>query len=80
MKIDREQVRRRMLRQEIQTFTELADRLGISKQALSAWFRGGPFSSNNLAALCKILQCTPNDILILEDGPNVMAPALVTVG
>jgi DNA-binding Xre family transcriptional regulator len=74
MKIDREQVRRRMLRQEIQTFSELADKLGISRQALSAWFKGGPFASTSLAALCRILQCTPNDILILEDGPNAMAP------
>lgn len=80
MKIDREQVRRRMLHQEIQTFSELADRLGISKQALSAWFRGRPFSSANLAALCKILQCTPNDILILEDVPNALAPVAVLVG
>jgi DNA-binding Xre family transcriptional regulator len=79
MKIDREQVRRRMLRQEIQTFTELADKMGISKQALSQWFKGGPFASTNLAALCKILQCTPNDILILDDAPNVMAPALMAV-
>lgn len=75
MKIDREQVRRRMMHQEIQTFTELADRLGISKQALSAWFRGGPFSSANLAALCRLLQCTPNDILILVEDPNALAPA-----
>jgi DNA-binding Xre family transcriptional regulator len=78
MRIDREQVRRRMLRQEIQTFTELAARLGVSKQALSAWFGGGPFSSANLALLCKTLECTPNDILILDDVPNALALAGIT--
>jgi DNA-binding Xre family transcriptional regulator len=79
MRIDKEQVRRRMLRQEIQTFTELAKHMGISRQALSAWFYGGPFSSTSLALLCQTLKCTPNDILILEDSPNALAPALMAV-
>jgi DNA-binding Xre family transcriptional regulator len=74
MRINKEQVRRRMLRQEIQTYAELARHMNISRQALSEWFAGGSFSSSSLATLCKILKCTPNDILILDDGPNVTAP------
>jgi len=63
-----------MLRQEIATFAELARHMGVTRQAISEWFAGGSFSSSSLAALCKILKCTPNDILILEDDPNVTAP------
>jgi DNA-binding Xre family transcriptional regulator len=74
MRIDRERVRQLMLRQGFQTFTELADHLGISKQAMSAWFGGGAFSSGNLEQLCRALKCTPNDILVM-DAPNSLAPA-----
>ena len=77
MRIDREQVRQRMLRQGFQTFTELAEHMNVSKQAMSAWFGGGAFSSANLALLCQTLQCTPNDILIMEESPNSLAPALI---
>lgn len=79
MRVDREQVRQRMLRQGFQTFSELARHMDISRQALSAWFYGGSFSSTNLALLCQTLKCTPNDILILEECPNVTAPALMAV-
>lgn len=74
MRIDREQVRQRMLRQGFQTFTELAAHIGVSKQTMSLWFGGAPFASANLALLCKTLKCTPNDILIMDDAPNVTAP------
>lgn len=77
MRVDKEQVRQRMLRQGFQTFSELAKAMDISRQALSAWFYGGPFSSTNLALLCQILKCTPNDILIMDDAPNALAPVLV---
>lgn len=76
MRIDREQVRQRMLRQGYQTFTELAAAMNVSKQAMSAWFGGGSFSSANLALLCQLLQCTPNDILVMDDVPNALAPIL----
>ena len=79
MRIDREQVRQRMLRQGFQTFAELARHMNVSRQALSEWFSGGAFSSSNLALLCQTLKCTPNDILILEDSPNALAPALAGV-
>lgn len=77
MQIDRERVRRLMLKQGIQTFTELATHLGVSKQTLSAWFGGGPFSSVNLNKLCQVLDCTPNDVLVFgEEVPNGEAPVL----
>jgi DNA-binding Xre family transcriptional regulator len=75
MRIDREQVRQRMLRQGFQTFTELAAHIGVSKQTMSLWFGGSPFASANLALLCKTLKCTPNDILIMDEVPNSLALA-----
>ena len=72
MRIDREQVRQRMLRQGFQTFTELAGHMGLTRQALSEWFGGGSFSSSSLALLCQTLKCTPNDILILDEAPNAV--------
>src|SRR5690606_21047299 len=78
MRIDRESVRQLMLRQGIQTFSELAERLGVTKQTVSLWFGGGAFSSGSLEALCRELKCTPNDVLVFDD-PNAMAPALEKV-
>jgi DNA-binding Xre family transcriptional regulator len=61
--IDRAKVKSQMKREKIQTFAELADQIGVRRQAPSKWFSGGPFHSDNLAALCKALRCTPNDVL-----------------
>jgi len=76
MRIDREKVRQLMLRQGFQTFSELAPAVGISRQTLSSWFGGKEFVSGNLNQLCRVLQCTPNDVLAMEDAPKALAPAL----
>ena len=66
MRIDRYKVRQQMSKRGIRTFSELAVRIGVSKQALSRWFGGLSFSSQSLEALCVELECTPNDILTFD--------------
>jgi len=72
MRIDRWKVKQQMKIVGIRTFGELAERVGVSQAAMSAWFRGAAFSSGSLEALLRELQCTPNDILTLD--PNRLAP------
>lgn len=74
MRIDRWKVRQEMERANIGTFRELAEMIGVSQQAVSAWFRGAGFTSENLAALCYALDCQPGDILTLD--PNRVAPGV----
>jgi DNA-binding Xre family transcriptional regulator len=72
MRIDRWKVKQQMKIVGIRTFGELAERVGVSQAAMSAWFRGAAFSSGSLESLLRELQCTPNDILTLD--PNLLAP------
>ena len=72
MRIDRWKVKQLMKQSGIKTFGELAERIGVSQAAMSAWFRGAAFSSASLEALVRELHCTPNDILTLD--PNRLAP------
>ncbi len=71
MQIERWKVQREMKRVRIKTIKELAARIGVSQQTMSAWFRGAAFTSQNLEALCRELQCWPNDVLTLD--PNRVA-------
>ena len=66
MRIDRWKVKQQMKAKNIRTFGELAERVGVSQAAMSAWFRGESFSSGSLEALCRELECTPNDVLTLD--------------
>lgn len=86
MRIDRWKVKQQMNRAGIATFGELAERVNVAPQTVSAWFRGMGFSSDTLEALCRELNCTPNDILTLDpiatDAPNevaLVADALVRI-
>lgn len=74
MRIDRWKVKQQMKAVGIRTFGELAERIGVSQAAMSAWFRGEAFSSGSLEALVRELNCTPNDILTLD--PNQTAPVV----
>lgn len=76
MKLLRFKILELMEREGISTQKNLADRIGVTQQALSAWMRGGTFTVDNLAALCVELKCSPNDILSLpkECAPNPMIP------
>jgi DNA-binding Xre family transcriptional regulator len=69
MRIDRWKVKQQMNRAGIATFGELAERVEVTPQTVSAWFRGMGFSSETLAALCRVLGCTPNDILTIDPVP-----------
>lgn len=61
--IVKEKVRAQMKKRRIRRFTHLAEDMDVSRQTLSTWFNGGPFSSPNLDALVCVLDCTPNDVL-----------------
>lgn len=63
MKLLRIKVLELMEREGIDTQKDLAERVGVTQQALSAWMRGGSFTIENLSALCVELNCSPNDIL-----------------
>ena len=54
---------------------QLAERLGVSKMAVSHWERGQQVPSvARLIELCAALECTPNDLL-MPDGES--DPALL---
>lgn len=63
MKLLRLKVLELMEREGIATQKDLAERVGVTQQALSAWMRGGSFTIENLSTLCVELNCSPNDIL-----------------
>lgn len=77
MRIDRWKVKQQMNRIGIATFGELAQQIGVAPQTLSAWFgaRLG-FSSDTLETLCRVLDCTPNDVLTIDPVPNSQAPVV----
>lgn len=77
MKLNRFRVLELMENAGYKTQNELADAIGVSRQALSSWLRGGTFTVENLAALCSALGCTPNDVLNLQSLPKVTAPASI---
>lgn len=63
LRIDRSKVMHQMGRAGFSTFTALAVAIGVTNQTLSNWFNGDSFSSPNLDALIRVLDCTPNDVL-----------------
>ena len=69
LRIDRWKVQQQMKRNGIKTFGELADRVGVAQQTMSAWFRGMGFTSETLERLCNVLDCTPNDVLTHDPKP-----------
>jgi DNA-binding Xre family transcriptional regulator len=74
MRLNRYRVLEYMDRAGFATQGELADALGVSRQALSQWLKGSTLTLDNLGALCQLLHCTPNDILVLNSAPKVLAP------
>jgi DNA-binding Xre family transcriptional regulator len=66
VKLDVRAVRVRMAEQGIDTLSELAARLDLSKNATSALLSGKSAPSlDTIGRLCEVLDCTPNDILRL---------------
>lgn len=82
MRIDRWKVKQQMNRVGIKTFGDLAALIGVAPQTMSAWFgaRLG-FTSETLETICRVLDCTPNDVLTIDPDPNALAPVaeLVTM-
>ena len=73
IRIDRWKVQQQMKHAGIKSFGELAQLVGVAPQTVSAWFGGRlGFTSESLAALCSVLNCTPNDILTID--PKTVAP------
>lgn len=63
MRLNRFRVREYMAKRHILRQKDLADKIGVTAQALSGWMNGEPFTLDNLGVLCRVLGCTPNDIL-----------------
>lgn len=61
--IAKDKVKTQMRKKKVKRFTDLAEEMDTTKQTLSNWFVGGQFSSPNLDALVRVLDCTPNDVL-----------------
>lgn len=75
--LDRFKVFEFMARNRIESQTELAARLGVTRQALSGWLTGKDKpSTDKLIALCQELNCTFNDIVILPKENALRAQIL----
>lgn len=50
--------------------TDIARATGLSRQAVYAWLNGNmrEVRLDNLAAMCRFLDCRPGDLLVLDDG------------
>jgi DNA-binding Xre family transcriptional regulator len=67
--IDKYKVLEFMARKRISKQTELASRLGVTRQSLSNWLTGKDKpTTDNLIALCQELECTFDDIVIIPKG------------
>lgn len=76
VRIERWKVQREMQANGIETFKDLAERVGVTPQTMSAWFRGAAFTSQNLEALCRVLKCEPGDILTIDPNRVALAGAM----
>lgn len=75
--LDRFKVLEFMARNRIANQTELAGRLGVTRQALSGWLTGKEKpSTDKLIALCQELNCTFNDIVVLPKE-NALGPQIL---
>lgn len=76
MKLDVKAVKILMIEREIETQAELAKRLDMSVNTVSEMFLGKRKPSlDTIGALCRVLECRPNDILKSEN-PDTQSVAL----
>lgn len=75
MRLDKEKIENRMTAAGISTHRELAERMGISREALSRFISGvyNP-SWETMESMCNVLGCRVDD-LVAYDRPKVAAPA-----
>lgn len=65
MKLDRFRVKELMAVNRLETQSDLATALGVSRQVLNGWMRGHTLPSrDNLFRLCALLGCTVDEIVI----------------
>lgn len=75
MELDIRAIKVLMAQRGIETQRELAAMVGLSDNAISELFLGKRIPSlETVGALCRVLACTPNDILIVS-APKAQAPA-----
>ncbi|MCB0070313.1 MAG: helix-turn-helix transcriptional regulator [Caldilineaceae bacterium] len=75
MRLDKLKIEDRMKSVGISTYQELAERMGISREALSNFMSGTYNPSwNSLSAMCNALECRVDDIVVY-DSPKVAALA-----
>lgn len=82
--LDKFKVLELMARNRIASQSELAQKIGVTRQSLSNWLTGKDRpSTDNLILLCQILGCTFDDIVVIpkESAPTQMlipAPVLLS--
>lgn len=65
-KLNARNVRINMAKAEIDTMSQLAEEMGVTKQAISLWLSGKSFPSDeNLIGLARALKCDVAEIVIL---------------
>ncbi|MEO3978840.1 helix-turn-helix transcriptional regulator [Streptomyces sp. CAU 1734] len=72
--------RKRLMRRRVEaglSQTELASRAGCSKQLVSMVELGkANFSPSNLAKIAAVLECTIRDLLLPDEAPQAVTPAV----
>ena len=77
MQLNTKAVRILMVEHGIFTQAELAGKIGLSANAVSELLRGERKPQlDTISALCRVLGCTPNDILTVEVTPDTQPEAL----
>lgn len=64
MRLDRGKVIALMRKQGIRWMYELASTLNVAPQTMSSWWHGQMPEWSTLAALCGVLDCTLDDIIV----------------
>jgi len=74
MIINRRKVRILMAEHDIASQSGLAERIGVTRGAVSNWMNGGNISGDNALILANILQCSLDDIVeCYSDHPEAVA-------
>jgi DNA-binding Xre family transcriptional regulator len=80
MRLDRYKLKQQMKKAGVKSLAEMAKRIDVAPQTLSAWFAGKVFSMQKLELICEVLNCTPNDVLTVErrsDDQKLLTPLLL---
>ena len=53
--------------EKMYTLNELAQKLNVSRPAVSKWLQGGTIEMKTIPALCEALEITPNELFGFDD-------------